>query len=361
MLPAIFRVDGSSHLGMGHVMRCLALAGGLAQRGVNSQFIVKEFEARVTELIRAHGFDVEVIPTDVRAEEDARLTRVTALRHGANLIVTDLCNRPALGNRPELDLYHRLLGNEFATVCLSGGDAIDVPAAIVVYPYYRTSLPNLIDEGKGVRLIGPAYFIFRPEFTQAALADRPIATVASRILVLIGGADEYHLTTKTARAICALPQPGLSIRIVIGPAFPKELIHEITDLLGGFKGDWGLLESGTNLAEAMLWADLAITGDGLTKYETAVTGTPSLMLSRPDSEAQINHEFEQAGSTRHLGDGTAISVGELVEKIELAIENQNLRQRMSQRGKAIVDGKGIERILAALPTGLISGSRLIYP
>ena len=192
----------------------------------------------------------------------------------------------------------------------------------------------------------------RREFIQAAQALRITRAHAQRILVTIGGGDDFHLSAKVITALKRHFRPGHSLRIVIGPTYSDSLRHEITSLLTGFSGEHEILDHKTSLAEAMLWADLAITGDGLTKYETAVTGTPSLMLSRPDSEAHINDEFEQAGSTRHLGDGTAISIEALAERIAQVMEDHRLRQTMSQRGKAMVDGNGLERILASIPEGV---------
>lgn len=333
-------------------MRCLAFADGLSRHSVTSRFMVKSFAPRVAEVIRAHGFTVDEIAPEVSAEEDAHLTRATALRYHTPLIITDLCTRPALANRHELDLYHRLLGKEMTVVSLTGGDALDIPATIVVYPYFRTSFPKGKADNTCIQLVGPAYFIFRREFIQAAQAVRIIRAHAQQILVTIGGGDEFHLSAKVITALTRHAKPDHSLRIVIGPAYSDSLKDEITSLLAGFSGKYAILDHTTNLAEAMLWADLAITGDGLTKYETAVTGTPSLMLSRPDSEAHINREFEQAGSTRLLGDGVAISTDALAECIGQVVEDHRVRQTMSQRGKSMVDGNGLERILATIPEGI---------
>ena len=57
MKLALFRVDGSHHLGTGHVMRCLAFAQGLGKLGVKSTFIVRDYEPRITELIQHYGYD----------------------------------------------------------------------------------------------------------------------------------------------------------------------------------------------------------------------------------------------------------------------------------------------------------------
>ena len=104
---------------------------------------------------------------------------------------------------------------------------------------------------------------------------------------------------------------------------------------------------------AMLSSDLVIIGDGLIKYEAAVTGTPSIMLSRFDSESAPNMIFEQAGTTRHLGDGGQIPVQILAEEIRKILVDAELRRSMSQNGKALVDGKGLTRIIERIPQDVL--------
>lgn len=351
MRSVIFRADSSSQLGMGHLMRCLAFAEGMGS--VRPVFVARAFESRAVEAIRCRGYEVEELPPEVTAEEDARLTRKVAERTAAQLMITDLCHRAALEDLPELETYHRLLARDFFVVILAGGDLVDLPGEIVVSPYFRTSYPAPVTGAARLRLVGPKYFIFRREFTVAARALRAIAKEGRRVLVTVGGADDLGLTARIVRALRALADTGLSLRIVLGPTYSAELRREVDQLLAGFPGECALLDHDTDVAEAMLWADLAVTGDGLTKYETAVTGTPSIMLSRPGSEKSLNEEFEKAGSTLHAGDGSLIDIGVLAELIQRVLRDAPLRARMSERGKVMVDGWGLERVLEHIPAMLL--------
>lgn len=353
MRRAIVRADGSSRLGMGHIMRGLAFAEGVGGHGVRTVFVTKALERCVADLIQSRGCEVEEIPSTVTWEKDALLTREIADGNDAKLVVTDLCHRASLESRAELETYHQSLKRDFFLLILAGGDVVDLPGNVVVSPYFRVTYPNAMADGERLHLLGPSYFIFRREFITAARAPRTIAEEARRVLVTIGGSDGLHLTERVVRALCVLPDGGLSLRIVFGPAYTDGLRREVTDLLGTFSGEYTLLDHDTNMAEAMLWADLAITGDGLTKYETAVTGTPSIMLSRFGSEKSLNEEFARAGTTLYLGDGELIDVGVLADQIQRALRNASLRTLMSERGKTMVDGAGLERILAKIPSGVL--------
>lgn len=355
MTSAIVRADGSSALGMGHIIRCLTFADRLRADGVEAIFLTKVWEPATANLIRSKRYVLEELPLEGSAEEEARLTCDLARRVDAAIIVTDLCHSAAMARHRELNAYHGRLSREFFTVVLAGGDMLDIPGHILVSPYFRTTSPTLPSEGERQILVGPAYFIFRPEFLQAAQVSRSIAREARHVLLTIGGGDELHLTPKVVKALLLLKAPGLSIRVVIGPAFSHELKSEVQTLLEGFTGECRLLTHDANMADAMLGADLAITGDGLTKYETAVTGTPSIMLSSDKSERGLNKEFERAGTTFHAGDGSRLAPEELAEKILSVLQDASMRKSMSEHGKAMTDGQGVERIMAAI------SSRAVHP
>ncbi|MEW6210173.1 MAG: hypothetical protein AB1631_17535, partial [Acidobacteriota bacterium] len=336
-----------------HIMRCLAFADGIHDIGVGALFVAKAPDPQITNLIQIRGYGVETIPSMASAEDDARLTLQAAKRSGAKLIITDVCHNQALSLPVELNDYHRLLKENLFTICIAGAGSIDIPADIIVNPYAVTAVRDRsISQGQTV-LNGPSYFIFRREFITAATSPREIAAQASRLLVTIGGGDDLCFTAKVIKALRMIERADMELKVVVGAAFSDGLKSEIAKALEGFSGRYELLSHDANLAEAMLWADLAITGDGLTKYETAVTGTPNIMLSRPDSPDFLNREFAKAGTTLHLGDGCLVGVEMLAEKIESALENFSLREAMSAQGKKLADGKGIERILAAIPVEVL--------
>jgi len=207
-------------------------------------------------------------------------------------------------------------------------------------------------------LIGPDYFIFRPEFIAAAKQSRSINQEARKILVTVGGSDDLNLSAKIARSLGEHSIPGLKIHLVFGAGYSEGLKQDVRTILEGVSGECSYLDQDTDMAAEMLWSDLAIIGDGLTKYEVAVTGTPSIMLSRPESEEELNILFQEAGTTMYLGNGCALEVGALAKTIRDAISDYPLRKSMSEKGKAILDGKGLERIIGNVPSDILAGGIL---
>jgi spore coat polysaccharide biosynthesis predicted glycosyltransferase SpsG len=98
----------------------------------------------------------------------------------------------------------------------------------------------------------------------------------------------------------------------------------------------------------MLWCDLAITGSGLTKYEMAVTGTPSLQLSFSEDHAAVNESFVKNGTAKHLGVYDAVSLRSISEEITGLLDNFGKRRFMSEAGKGLLDGLGTGRLIEAI-------------
>jgi len=355
-MPAIFRADGSSHLGLGHIMRCFAFAAALPD--VRSVFVTRAYDERVSAVIKNHGYEVVEVPDDASPEEDLEITKRIAGDCAAKLLITDLFVRPILENFENLDSYHRMLRADHFVIAIASGEVTDVDADVVVSPYMGFEADASQTPRSATRLIGPDYFIFRPEFITAAERNRSIAKEARNILVTVGGSDDLNLSVKIARALCELAIPELNIHMVFGAGYSDELRRDVRTILEGVSGQCEFLEQDTDIAAEMQWSDLAIIGDGLTKYEVAVTGTPSVMLSRPESEEELNILFQEAGTTKYLGDGSALDVATLADTVRYVMGDYQLRRSMSEKGKAILDGKGLERIIANVPQEIMAGGVL---
>ena len=354
MKRVLIRADGSSHLGMGHIFRCLAFAEGLRRRGADALFVLRSFEdGFIGGLIRSRGFEAEEVPSTVGMETEVHLIRRIMAENRIRVIVTDVCHRKAISDLEELRDYHEKLKRDHFLIAISGSYLTDLPADLLVSPYFRTEYPDESSNGSGRKLLGPDYFIFPQEFIKVAQRSPRLPREARRILVTVGGGDEFHLTSRIATAIRDLSDSDLETRVVIGPAFSGNLRKEVEEIIAAdWEGQVQLCDN-PDMPAAMQWADLAITGDGLTKYETAVTGTPSIMLSTPNSEIAINDAFAQAGTTLYLGDGTLIEQQALSDRIQEVLKNYHQREAMSGKGRALVDGKGLDRIMHAIPPGVL--------
>jgi spore coat polysaccharide biosynthesis predicted glycosyltransferase SpsG len=333
-------------------MRCLAFAQGLEKIGAKSIFVIRDYEPKVAEIIQRYRHTVEPILKSCSFQEDLLLTSALANQHRAKLIVIDLCNVNSLAN---LDKYSEYIQGLKDTgrflITIDDVNEMHFPSDIVINHNYGAKNMNY-ESGKGVKfLLGPAYFIFRKEFVEAAKAKREIKKDAQNILLTMGGSDLLGVTLKVARALTELEKTSnLNLRIVLGMDYTDSRKEELKEVLDDFAGTYELIQESDSMARLMLWSDLAITGGGLTKYETAVTGTPSIIISQVAYLADLVKEFEKGGTTLNLGLSTRINKEDITEAVRRLLRDDALRAKMSKRGRKVVDGKGTERIMSEIPS-----------
>jgi len=345
--PVLLRAEAGAEVGFGHLMRCVALAEGMRARGLTPVLVVTDAPGRPTALPDAcRGFQVERVSPESLAD-DAVVTSVLMRRVGASTVITDVCTKPALDRVGELDAFHAALKqNAGFLMVIAAGYHLDPVADVVVNPYL---LPRPVEARPPRVLWGPEYFIFRPEFIRAASTPRAIAVDVSRVLVAVGGSDPARLTPRIVDAVAAAGVSGLAVRVVIGPGMSAEERAAIAARVAASPGDWHLVEQPEDMAAQFLWADAAITGDGLTKYETAVTGTPSVIVARPNSDPALNAAFATGGSTLVVAPDAHGRWPDLHSAVARLLRDRVVRESMSVCGRALVDGRGRERVLDLLP------------
>lgn len=350
----MFRVDGAQHLGLGHIMRCIAFAQRLRNKGLKPIFVIRDYEKKIAELICQYEYPVLTIPPDSSLALDASLTSNYASQYKINLIITDLSNKDFMANQDEYAKYLQGLKNccKFL-ITMDGLNYISYPSDIVIIPYYGGEKKQHKSSNNTKFLLGPSYFIFRKEFIEAAKIKREIKKAAKNILITMGGSDPCGLSLKTVKALNKLNIRSLNLRIVIGIAFKSNLKQSIARALGNFKGTYEFFMGSDNMAELMLWSDLIISNGGLTKYEMAVTGTPGIVIAQDEIEAQRAKEFEKAGTVLYLGSIDEVDESAIAEATAQLLKNYELRSHMSVRGRIVVDGRGIERVISEMPEGAL--------
>ena len=160
-----------------------------------------------------------------------------------------------------------------------------------------------------------------------------------QMIVTMGGSDPMDFTRLALQAVQQMTTPPKA-RFVVGPNFadPGTLAREIE--AAGFE----VLYDVADLAAEFARADLALISFGVTAYEMAALGVPSLYLTLTEDHAKSASAFCQAG----MGDIVPPEAENIASALEQLIVNRDRRQAMSEAGRSTIDGKGAERIAAEL-------------
>jgi UDP-2,4-diacetamido-2,4,6-trideoxy-beta-L-altropyranose hydrolase len=193
-------------------------------------------------------------------------------------------------------------------------------------------------------LLGPEYVLLRREFLRYRGLKREIPEVGRRVLVTFGGVDRQNMTLKVIRALGLVDVPGLHAQFVVGRWNPH--VEEIEAAIGNLSFAISLKRDAIDMAALMAWADLAVSAAGITTWELAFMGLPSLAVVTSENQRSVAAGADMAGISSSLGWYDRFSSSELAERIAHLLKHREIRERMSRSGQKLIDGDGASRVLA---------------
>ena len=124
---------------------------------------------------------------------------------------------------------------------------------------------------------------------------------SSKILITSGNSDPYYCSLRILNLLKKTTIPDIDeINVLIGSAFDDYLVSKLKCIK--FTNYQLNLVSGIHdLTQVIKDVSVVISADGLTKYELAVSGVPSLFFSIDKSNKEANKEFEKIKFGLSLG------------------------------------------------------------
>ena len=349
----VIRFDADNLIGTGHYSRCYALGQHLEALAHKVVYISKHIHSNIERTLFDKGKTIIKVPNSIEWGEEVEFV-LDHLRDIPSAAFLDVSTPYALENLSGISGYLECMRKICKTVLFDGMDSnalapkIDTDIDIVVVPYLGAAELGYHRKPEACTLVGPKYFVFSESYHQPTVSTRIIRKQADRLLVTLGGADPFGVTKMVVAAISFIEDIELDIRVIVGPNFQSSLIQDIADMTVSKLHRFNIVASPDTLAEHMVWSDMAISSSGLTKYELAITGTPSLQISFSDNYAHINQFFVCHGSARHLGVYDKIESEVLAQEIRLLLTDYPTRMMMHRAGKTLFDAHATNRLLVEL-------------
>jgi spore coat polysaccharide biosynthesis predicted glycosyltransferase SpsG len=98
----------------------------------------------------------------------------------------------------------------------------------------------------------------------------------------------------------------------------------------------------------MAEADIAIAAAGSTCWEMCFMGLPALILDIAENQTAEAMELHRRGYAKYLGSGSTLGPQKLAAELTELLGSQKVRSEISQRCRKLVDGRGAERVVAAM-------------
>ena len=323
-----FRIDGHPQIGLGHVVRCLTMAQEFKKQhpAVDFLFIMGNFQPGIS-MVKNEGYPIR-IDNKLKMKSIHNIFE-NIYDYKPEILILDI-NDTNLRDVKKA----KTLGCFIVTID-DLGDGQKVSDLII------DANRSLSNRSSDKYLFGPDYIILREEFHKLRKKTKKNHPMAENILISFGGSDPNGLTLKVIDALNTIE--GIDKTIIIGQGFcyRKELDKIIGSNNNGIKVKYNV----ENTAQLMKDADLAISTPGLTMYELACLGVPSLMLCSTEQQNKIANLFQEKGIVYNFGLTQEINKDVIREKALEYLSSQGLRSQLSEMAVDTVDGIGCKRVI----------------
>ena len=331
------RADASLDIGAGHVMRCLALADALRERGARCRFICRAYPGNLLDLIRERGHEARALPTtekNTTNDDDAQQSLAALSDTSVDWLVVDHYSLDAGWERRLRAACRRLMVID---------DLADRPHdcdLLLDQNLGRNSADyaNLVSADCKI-FVGPQYALLRPEF--ASLRSYSLARRASpqleHLLISMGGVDKDNATVKVLDALKDSPLPAnCRITVVMGPHAPW--LVQVQAKAAQMRWATEVLVSVQNMAKLMADSDFAIGAAGTTAWERCCLGLPALTIVLANNQEHGARALHVAGAVLLIDDQNEVESG-LMANVPL-FQRPELLQEMQRACCSITDGTG---------------------
>lgn len=337
----LVRADAGPQIGIGHVMRCLALAQAWLKVGGKATFVSAAdnpvLEARLIE----EGMHVAHIAAQPGSDEDVQQTVRLARQKEAAWVVVD-------GYHFRATYQHALKANGLRIFWIDDYGHAEYYAADWVLNQNMHADESLYRNRESYTrlLLGPHYALLQREFLNWRGWRRSTPAVGRKVLVTMGGGDPANITLRVIRALDKVAVEGLEVIVVVGSTNPhvemlKATVHE-SELMIRLK------QTTSEMPELMAWADLAVSGGGSTCWELTFMGVPTITLILAENQKLAAMTLANRGVSMCLGEGKNVNPQSIRRALTRLLKDRNTRQQMMEKGQCLVDGSGAKEIVKLL-------------
>ena len=336
IMDLFIRADANSRIGIGHIMRCIALAQAWQDHEGEITFISHCESKPLKQRIQEEGFSFISLNSIHPNPTDLKMT-LSILKEGM----------PKYKKWLVLDGYH--FTPEYQKAIRDRGIRLLVIDDMDHLPYYHADIlinHNIYAQeltyncnGDTNLLLGARYVFLRKEFLEYSNLRRNIPDRARNILVTLGGADPDNVALKVIEALCLFSNLQIEVNIVVGPANINQ--EKLRDALDSSNFIYHLLFNPLNIPDLMAWADLAISAGGNTIWELAFMGVPCVIITLAENQQPVAEELAKIGMASNLGWHNILSQADVMQAVKRLIFSKTTRREMSQKGQAIINGSGV--------------------
>lgn len=329
-MKIFIRADGGKSIGMGHVMRMLALASEF--RKENEVFFIcknnesGKYKAGI-DTIEKNKFKVLKINDNVNIIDEIVSMQN---KYKADILITD--------SYDVNEEYFHILKSKFklngyvddVNKCYMNVDfIINQNINAEKMDYSKTT-------AKGTKLfLGSKYCMLREEFKNAC-SQKKIKKSVEDILLTVGGMDNAGNTIKILNNLKTLKQ---RIHVVLGKAFDNSVIDRVYKIAKEYKNIYTY--ENASMSELMKKCDIAVAACGSTIYELCAMKVPAIGIILADNQIEVGKMMADNGLLSDIFCSDRFEEEKFMKSVKNLIVNKNLRNEIQKKQEFVVDINGV--------------------
>ncbi len=354
MKNIVFRVDSSTEIGTGHVMRCLTLAEELQQQGAQIRFISRHMPEHIRDIMLAKGLESILLTGSTSVTSSNDILHAHWLGTSQQADAKDTLRTLSGQVWDWMIVDHYALDVRWESRMRSCADNLMIIDDLAdrnhdcdllldqnLYEAMEYRYTERVPLGC-IQLLGPRHALLRKEFLDERKKLRKRDGTVQQILVFLGGTDPANVTSKVLAALTHKDFSFIHVDVVVGEGNRhKKSIESQCKLLDNIYYHQQI----DNIAELMTAADIAIGAGGSSAWERCLLGLPSLVVVVASN--QLNSTVMQAkqGSCFNLGTYEKITANDIEKQLRFYINNPKQVYKMSNSALGIMNGyTGIVKI-----------------
>jgi len=347
-MKVYFRVDASTHIGSGHVMRCLSLANQLQKFGYEIFFVLRPQNGDLSTFIAELGYKVIKLNrlntfTNPRSTDDYKSwLQVTEIQDAKEFLSIALDAKIVVVDHYGINLaWEEFVKSSINCKLVVIDDLVRQHNADLIIDQTYGADPNeyLSHSTAKYVLTGSEYALLNNQFSdfhKLAFKERE-ANNSHKLLISMGGVDMPNATLKVLEALL-IREAKFETTVLLSERAPK------FNLVSSFckrNEDWVKhISFSNNMAQLMLNHTIAIGAPGSTSWERACMGLPSIIIPLAKNQLKICRTLVNAGCAISLCKEEIANT--LNCKLDELLSNY---EKMTNNSLKICDGMGVKRVV----------------
>jgi UDP-2,4-diacetamido-2,4,6-trideoxy-beta-L-altropyranose hydrolase len=311
----LMRVDGNSLIGLGHIVRCMALAHMLKE-SFTIIFVSKE----ITKILQKELLDASFKFIKVKNEED--FINLLVAHH---IVVLD-------GYDFDTQLQVRIKEKGCKLVCIDDMHEKKFIADLIINHTPGITPQEYLSKPYTQFALGFDYALLRPAFLEQAKTKRKIEKIET-ILICFGGSDPKNLTESTLKIIVGFSQ-FKKILVVTGSAFRKTKNFKNLITIDS-RIEYRAALSEYQMVDTLLEAECAIVPASSILYEVLACNCQVISGIYVDNQKLVYENIKKIGSFIDAGNFLESEILQSISKVLVK----------SEASKNLIDGLSSRRIL----------------